>query len=47
MIWVPKDKIIYVADIFNSKVGTPFLTTGLWMLSTHYGKKAYVPKPEI
>ena len=46
-IWVPKDKIIYVADIFNSKVDTPVLTPGLWMLSTHGGKKAYVPRPGI
>ena len=28
-IWVPKDKIIYVAGIFNSKVETPVLTPGL------------------
>ena len=44
-IWVPKDKIIYVADVFNNKVETPVLVPGLWMLSTHGGKKAYVPKP--
>ena len=46
-IWVPKDKIIYVADIFNSKVETPVLTPGLWMLSTHGGKEEYVPRPGI
>ena len=45
MIWVPKDKIIYVADIFSSKAKTPVMVPGLWMLSTHDGKKAYVPKP--
>ena len=43
-LWVPKD---YVVDIFNSKVETPVLTLGLWMLSTHGGKKAYVPNPRI
>ena len=43
-IWVPKDKIIYVADVFNSKIETPIMVPGLWMLSTHDGKKAYVPK---
>ena len=46
-IWVPKDKIIYVADVFNNKVETPVLKTGLWMLSTQDGKKAYVPNPGI
>ena len=43
-IWVPKEKIIYVADIFSSKAKTPVMVHGLWMLSTHDGKKAYVPK---
>ena len=46
-IWIPNNKIIYVADIFNSKVETPILTPGFWMLSTHGGKKTYVQKPEI
>ena len=43
---VPKDKIVYVADVFNSKIETPIFVPGLWMLTTHDGKKAYVPKPE-
>ena len=42
--WVPKDKIIYVADILCSKVQTPVMVPGLWMLATHDGKKVYVPK---
>ena len=44
-IWVPKDKIIQVADIFSSKAETPVMVPGLWLLTTHDGKKAYVPKP--
>ena len=43
--WVPKDKIIYVADILCSKVQTPVMVPGLWMLATYDGKKVYVPKP--
>ena len=43
-IWVPKDKIVYVADVFDNKVETPVLVPGLWMLSTHDTKKSYVPK---
>ena len=43
-IWVPKDETVYVADVFNNKVETPILVPGLWMLSTHDWKKAYVPK---
>jgi hypothetical protein len=44
-LWVPKDKIVYVADILCSKVQTPVMVPGLWMLATHDGKKVYVPKP--
>ena len=43
-IWIPKDKIIHVADIFSSKAETPVMVPGLWLLMTHDGKKAYVPK---
>lgn len=42
-IWVLKNKIIHVVDILNNKVKTPVMVPGLWMLSTHGGKKAYVP----
>ena len=44
-MWVPKDKIIHVVDIFSSKAKTPIMVLGLWLLATHDGKKAYVPKP--
>ena len=40
-----KDKIVYIADIFNSNTETQILVPGLWMPSTHDEKKAYVPKP--
>ena len=42
--WVPKDKIIYVADILSNKVQTPVMVPGLWVLTAHKGKKAYVPR---
>ena len=42
--WVPKDKIVYIADILCSRVKTPIMVLGLWMLTTHDGKKVYVPK---
>lgn len=43
-VWVPKHKIIYVADVLSSKVTTPILRSGQWMLTTHNGKKVYLPK---
>ena len=44
-IWVPKNKIIPVADVLSSKVRTPIMVPGLWMLTTHDRRKVYVPKP--
>lgn len=43
-MWVPKNKIIYVADILSMQVETPIMVPGLWVHSTHDGKKAYVPR---
>ena len=43
-IWVPKSKIIYVADILNGATETPVMVPGQWMLTTHDGRKAYVPR---
>ena len=43
-IWVPKDKIIYVADVLSNKMKTPILDSGHWILTSHAGKKVYVPK---
>lgn len=45
-LWVPKDKIIYLVDIFISVVKTPIMLSMLWMLVAHDRKKTYVPKPE-
>ena len=44
-IWAPKEKIIYVADIFSGKYKTLVVVPELWVLTTHDGKKVYVPKP--
>ena len=44
-IWVPKDKIIFVADVLNNSIETPVMVPRLWVLTTHDGKKDYVPKP--
>src|ERR1044072_2502402 len=43
-IWVPKDKIIYVADILSSSIKTPIMVPGQWMFATQDGRKAYVPR---
>src|ERR1044072_659473 len=42
--WVPKDKIIYLADILSSSIETPIMVPGQWMFATHDGRKAYVPR---
>src|ERR1044072_6280902 len=42
--WVPKNKIIFLADILNSSIETPIMEPGQWMLATHEGRKAYVPR---
>lgn len=42
MMWVPKDKILYIVYILSSGVETPVMVSVLWMLATHDGKKAYV-----
>lgn len=47
MMWVPKNKIIYVADIPNNKVETPVIVPGLWVLSMHDEKKTYIPRSRI
>ena len=38
-IWVPKDKIIHVADIFSSKAETPVMVPGLWLLRHMTGRR--------
>ena len=42
--WVPENKIIFLADILNSSSETPVMIPGQWMLVTHDGRKAYVPR---
>src|ERR1044072_5908834 len=42
--WVPKDKIIVLADILDSSSETPVMVPGQWMLVTLKGRKAYVPR---
>src|SRR3954469_11527057 len=46
-LWVPKEKIISVADMLGSKeVKTQnVMVPGLWVLATYGGKKVYVPRP--
>lgn len=39
-MWVPKDKIIYVADTLNSIDEISIMVLGNWMLSTHKGNNA-------
>ena len=42
--WVPKSKIILLADILSSSSETPVMVPGRWMLVTHKGRRAYVPR---
>ena len=42
--WVPKNKIVFLADILNSSSETPVIVPGQWTLVTLKGRKAYVPR---
>jgi len=42
-VWVPKEKIIPLADILNPYKKTQILELGKWMLTIHKGKKVYIP----
>src|SRR4051812_24469445 len=46
-LWVPKEKIISVADILGGKEDKQqnVMVPGLWVLATHDGKKVYIPRP--
>ncbi|XP_058771733.1 uncharacterized protein LOC131645090 [Vicia villosa] len=46
-MWVPKEKIISVADILGGKEDRKqnVMVPGLWVLATHDGKKVYIPRP--
>ncbi|XP_058768682.1 uncharacterized protein LOC131642460 isoform X1 [Vicia villosa] len=47
-LWVPKEKIISVADILGGKEDKKqnVMVPGLWVLATHDGKKVYIPRPD-
>jgi len=45
-VWVPKEKIIRLADILNPYNKTQILELGKWMLTIHKGKKVYIPRIE-
>ena len=45
-VWVPKEKIIPLADILNPTKKTQILELGKWMLTIHKGKKVYIPRIE-
>src|ERR1044072_974698 len=42
--WVPKNKIIYFADIINSSIRTSSMTSDQWRLVTQKGRRAYIPR---
>lgn len=42
---IPKNKIIYVANILSSSIETLVMVPGLLMLMTHDRKNTYVPRP--
>ena len=45
-IWVPKSQIIPVVDLLDRKKEKPVMVPGQWMLTSHDGRKVYVPKPK-
>ena len=44
-IWVPKDKIIPVADVLDNRQDTPIMVPRQWFLTTHDMRKVYVQWP--
>jgi len=42
-IWVPKSKIILVANLLDSRKETPAMVPGQWLLTTDDKKKFYIP----
>jgi hypothetical protein len=42
--WVPKNKIVYLADLLDGTKETPIMVPGQWVLTTHDGRKAFVPR---
>src|ERR1044072_4705150 len=42
--WVPKSKIVYLADLLDGPRETPIMVPGQWVLPTHDGRKAFVPR---
>jgi len=45
-MWVPKEKIISLADILHLNKKTQILELEKWMLTDHKGKKLYIPRIE-
>ena len=45
-LWVPKEKIIPLADILNPNKKTQILELRKWMLTIHKGKNVYIPRIE-
>ena len=46
-IWVPKDQIIYVADMLHSRIEKQVMVPGQWVFTTHDRRKAYVPRAAV
>jgi len=42
-VWVPKEKIILLADKLNPNKKTQILELGKWILTIHQGKKVNIP----
>jgi len=45
-MWVPKEKIISLANILHPNKKTQILELGKWMFTIHKGKKVYIPRIE-
>jgi len=45
-LWVPKSDIVDVAGVSKRKRKAEVLVPGQWLLTTHDGRKVYVPNPD-
>ncbi|RDX64045.1 hypothetical protein CR513_57442, partial [Mucuna pruriens] len=43
-IWLPKNMIVLIVDLLDSRKETPIMILGQWLLTSHDKKKVYVPR---
>ncbi|RDX78362.1 hypothetical protein CR513_41367, partial [Mucuna pruriens] len=45
-IWVPKNMMVFVVDLLDSKKETSIIVPVQWLLMSHDRRKVYVPRPK-